>query len=136
MKTDSTFNPKNPYQTQRTRVLFCCTAGLLRAPTFSNIGMCNFDLNTRSCGSDKELALIPISTNLVLWADKIYFMLPENLEQALYQFKTYDFSNQNIKNLIEEKSSILGIPDIFEYMQPELQQTAKEILQNEGYSSK
>jgi hypothetical protein len=65
-------------------ILFVCSAGLLRSATAANI-FAKRGWNTRSCGS-MDYALIPISVNLIYWADKIYFMSKVNLEYVRLKF--------------------------------------------------
>jgi predicted protein tyrosine phosphatase len=65
---------KNKYQTDAPRVLCVCSGGVLRSPTAAWI-LSNppFNFNTRSCG-DADYALIPLTAELVTWADEIVCM--------------------------------------------------------------
>jgi len=110
----------NSYQGKDPRVLFVCSAGLLRSATAANL-FAKKGWNTRSCGSS-EYALIPISKNLIYWADKIYFMKDRNLREALKTFK----DEKDVLDLISKKSLTLNIPDDFEYNNPELIQLLEE----------
>jgi predicted protein tyrosine phosphatase len=102
----------NEYQGPSKRLLFVCSAGLLRSPTgaalYSGKGY-----NTRSCGSDRKYALINLSANLILWADCIIFVNSENYRQAIQTFEPvyYDFE-------IKKKAIILDIEDDYEYNNP------------------
>jgi predicted protein tyrosine phosphatase len=105
----------NPYQGSAPRWLFVCSAGLLRSPTGAALAI-RKGLNSRSCGSAIDYALIPISANLIMWADKIVFVNEENYYECLELFKDY----QMLHNLLTVRSLILDIPDIYNYNDPEL----------------
>ncbi len=64
----------NPYQGDDRRVLCVCAGGVLRSPTAAWI-LSNepFNYNTRACG-DQSYALIPLTEELVVWADEIVVM--------------------------------------------------------------
>ena len=120
----------NPYQGIFSRWLFVCSAGLLRSPT--GAAMANKrSINARACGAALEYALIPISANLVMWADKIVFVCPEVRELAV----DVVFSNRsNLQQAIMSKEVVLNIPDQYEYMNPELQLIFdKELFSPLGY---
>jgi predicted protein tyrosine phosphatase len=108
-------NVANVYQTNKQRILFVCSAGLLRSPTAANVIHKEYGHNTRACGSSKEFALIPISQALIKWADEIVFITHTNLWDLDQEEKEY-ISEQD-KNI-----SILGIPDDYEWNDKELQQ--------------
>lgn len=106
----------NPYQGGDKKVLFVCSAGLLRSATAARIYARKY--NTRAAGS-AAYALIPLSDNLVVWADEIVFVSPHNYFEAC---KNYNFEEiQGAK-----KVRILNIPDDFEHMHPLLIQEFKE----------
>ena len=106
---------KNPYQGSDPRWLFVCSAGLLRSPTGAALAI-RKGLNARSCGSAIDYALIPISANLINWADKIVFVNDSNYHDALELFaNTGDLHYQ-----LTTKSIILDILDMFNYNEPEL----------------
>ena len=98
----------NPYQGTDKRLLFVCSAGLLRSATAANL-FAKKGYNTRSCGS-ASYALIPFSENLKQWADKIFFINEENYKDVI----RHGF------DLEEETVQILNIPDNFEYNNPDL----------------
>jgi predicted protein tyrosine phosphatase len=105
----------NHYQGSDPRWLFVCSAGLLRSPTGAALAV-KKGLNARSCGSAIEYALIPISANLIMWAEKIVFVNEENYHETLELFKDY----QMLHNLLTMRSLILDIPDMYEYNDHEL----------------
>lgn len=115
-KTYQIFSNNCPYnhscQGPSKRLLFVCTAGLLRSPTCAAEGA-KRGYNTRSCGSSVSIALIPISEQLIKWADKIIFMLDENEDKVLKYLK----STNNLELYAEvcSKSIIFGIEDSYNY---------------------
>ena len=104
---------RNPYDTmyQGTdkRVLFVCSAGLLRSATAARIYGRKY--NTRCAGTGKEYALIHLSEPLMDWADEIVFVHPRNYDQAGFYFDLVVY---------KDKIRILDIPDEFEHMDPRL----------------
>lgn len=88
------------------KVLFVCSAGILRSATAARIYADRY--NTR-CAGTEDYALIKISHELFIWADEIVFMNAYNYFSCCKQM---DFDYPNYK--------VLGIPDEYDYMQPEL----------------
>lgn len=103
----------NPYQSVRPRWLFVCSAGLLRSPTGAAIAT-ELGVNARSCGSS-NYALIPLSVNLIMWAQKIFFVSRENHAEAQKTFESSGYTED-----IDSKAVVLDIPDIYEAYDPEL----------------
>lgn len=114
---------RNPYQGSSDRWLFVCSAGLLRSPTGATMAA-QRGINARSCGSNFNYALVPCSANLIAWAERIIFVNPENLEQLEYNF----LEHQHLLDQIEEKATVLNIPDNYEYMDPQLQKHFEDQL--------
>ena len=106
----------NPYQGNRPRWLFVCSAGLLRSPTGAALAI-QKGINARSCGSNFNYALIPCSANLINWAEKIIFVNEDNLHQLEDNF----LGHKDLLDQIEQKQIVLNIPDNFEYMDKQLQ---------------
>jgi predicted protein tyrosine phosphatase len=106
----------NPYQGNTPRWLFVCSAGLLRSPTGAALAV-KHGINSRSCGSNFNYALVPCSANLINWAEKIIFVNPENL----FQLEDNFIAHKDLLAQIEQKQVVLSIPDSYEYMAPELQ---------------
>ena len=98
----------NPYQGKDKRVLFVCSAGILRSATAARLYAKKY--NTRAAGSE-AYALIPVSHELVLWAQEIVFVNKENYEETTKHFKLEDFPC-TVK--------VLDIPDQYEHMHPKL----------------
>lgn len=105
----------SPYQGEDPRWLFVCSAGILRSPSAARIAG-QYNINARSCGSSTQ-ALIPLSANLIVWAQKIIFMMNANYHEALATFEALD---GHYVERINRKSVIWDIPDKYTYMQPEL----------------
>ena len=113
-KNAEIFNTTAPYnnysQGSAPRWLFVCSAGLLRSPTGAALAI-RKGLNARSCGSAVDYALIPISANLIMWAQKIVFVSEENYFEALELFKDH----QMLHNLLTIRSLVLNIPDVYNF---------------------
>ena len=107
---------RNKYQGHYDRLLFVCSAGLLRSPTGATMAA-QRGHNARSAGSNFNYALIPVTANLIAWADQIVCVNQENLEQLEYNF----LEHQHIIDNLTEKVVVLDIPDEYEYMDPKLQ---------------
>lgn len=105
----------NFYQGSDPRWLFVCSAGLLRSPTGARLAGLR-GINARSCGSAVGWALIPISANLINWAQKIVFVCSDNYYESLDLFKDVD----DLHYQLVTKSVVLDIPDQYEYMEPDL----------------
>lgn len=117
---------KNEAQGRYLRVLFICSAGLLRSPTAAKVAG-EFNINARAAGSLPYLALIPVSANLVTWADKLVFMNQENFEQTLEIFKEQPDFIEAIKN----KSMVWSIEDYYDYNDKMLQSVIREKIREE-----
>lgn len=119
----------NPYQGTAPRWLFVCSAGLLRSPTGASIAI-QHGINARSAGSHPEYALIPLSANLINWAEKIIFVNEQNYHEALELFKDVPGMHYQLTT----KSKVMYIPDMFEYREPELVSIfEKELFEPLGY---
>ena len=112
-KTTAPYN--NYSQGSAPRWLFVCSAGLLRSPTGAAL-VIRKGLNARSCGSAIDYALIPLSANLIMWAEKIVFVSEENYHESLELFKDH----QRLHALLTLRSLVLDIPDIYNYNESDL----------------
>lgn len=115
----------NEYQGNSKRILFVCSAGILRSPTGATVGA-KMGFNTRSCGTSCY-ALVPLSVNLIHWAQKIFFVNEENSTEANDSF----FGDKETTDMLKAKSLILNIEDQFNYMDPKLVQIFEKVLANE-----
>lgn len=129
-KTQEMFFQSNPYTTDfqgdYVRALFVCTAGMLRSPTAAAVA-CKMGWNTRSCGTDRN-ALIPLTQQLINWANKIYFVNSENYEVAKLQFSPDIGVATWVLPMLEQKSVVWNIPDEYAYMDPELVKQIEELF--------
>jgi predicted protein tyrosine phosphatase len=105
---------RNTYQGTATRLLFVCSVGLLRSPTAADQATLR-GYNARSCGSAIDTALIPITANLIYWADAIIFMTQDNYDTALREFR-----DTTCVDVLKYKSVVWGIDDDYERNDPEL----------------
>lgn len=125
-KTEQLFANGCPYnnhsQGPAKRLLFVCTAGLLRSPTAAAEAV-KRGYNARSCGSNLKLALIPISENLIMWADYIIFMDENNEDAVLGHLAKKDLT---LLQEVQRKSFCWHIPDTYNYADPEMQFVLKQ----------
>lgn len=109
----------NPYQRQQTfpRYLFVCSAGLLRSPTAAFVAA-GRGYNTRAAGME-DYALIPVTQQLVDWADKVFCMDAYQADVLKQNFKVdavaldiddkYEYRNTTLVKLLEDKFNELGV---------------------------
>ncbi len=118
-KTELIFGNDCPYdnvcQGSAVRILFVCSAGLLRSPTCAKVAT-EMGFNARSCGSHVKMALVPITATLIEWAQVIVFMNAENSWEAKSVFHQTEY----IKAKLLRKSVIWDVPDIYNYNDPDL----------------
>lgn len=101
------------------RVLFVCSGGMQRSATAAHWAVCVKHWNTRSCGT-RDDALPPVHRNLIEWADKIYCMQREHLNQLWRRFPW-----------ARSKMEVLDIPDEFNYREAALVHMLNEKLGDE-----
>lgn len=101
----------NRYQGDYKRVLTVCSAGILRSATAAHI-LCQepFNFNTRNVGT-APYALIPLTEDLIQWADEIVCM------EAEHEVKVRDMM---IETMYSKPIITLDIEDIYEYRNPAL----------------
>jgi predicted protein tyrosine phosphatase len=105
------------------KVLFVCEIGLHRSPTFADVGTRN-GLDCRSCGVNHH-ALIPITIELMEWADVIVF-----LQERYYQDTNRKFWLSS-DSFMYSKCKIYPIDDVFERNDPWLVTTATRYIVRE-----
>lgn len=102
-KTQQIFNDAAPYanraQTTAKKLLFVCSVGMLRSPT-AQIAATSLGFNARACGSDTEIALIPLNCNLINWADRIIFMTDDNLIQSIKEFELVGYDEDILNKYV------------------------------------
>ena len=107
----------NSYQGDYKRVLTVCSANMLRSPTMAHVLSAEpYNFNTRSVGI-AGFALIPVTEDLLLWADEI---VCADTEHAIY------IRGKLMKYQLDKPIVNLNIPDIYEYRNPELIELIKE----------
>ena len=105
----------NPYQGKDKKVVFVCSMGILRSATAARIYARKY--NTRSAGTWPD-ALVPLTESLIIWADELVFVNVENYIHA--QVMCMNMDNSALYNTMEEKATVLNIPDNYEHMHPKL----------------
>lgn len=124
-KTEMIFNARSPYansyQGDDKRVLFVCSAGILRSATAARIYAHKY--NTRAAGS-RYYALIPVTEELLLWAQEIVFVNPENHLDVKNKFDLSEF---------DCKIVVLNIEDEFDHMNPDLIKQFNLQYEESGY---
>lgn len=112
-KTQQIFSDNCPYdnysQTKAKRLLFVCSVGMLRSPTAQMVASSQ-GYNARACGSAVNIALIPLSCNLINWAHHIIFMHVDNALQAHREFEAVGY-----KEDIMQKQIVWNLPDHFDW---------------------
>jgi predicted protein tyrosine phosphatase len=91
-------------------LLFICTINRMRSCTAETLYAANPAFKVKSAGI-APTAPNQITPELLLWADKVFVM--ENLHRA---FITEKFPSIDLN----KKLIVLGIPDFYYYMEPEL----------------
>lgn len=109
----------NEWQGETKRVLCLCSANMLRSPTMQVVLSAEpFNYNTRSAGI-YEYALIPLSHDLLDWADEIICADTEHfhrVHEILDRLPT-----REAKPIVN-----LRIPDIYGYRDPQLVQLIRD----------
>lgn len=104
---------RNPHQGDTKKVLCVCSAGLLRSPTMAIVLHNEFGYNTRSAGCYGDFALIPVSEELLDWADEVVVAEKSHSE---YLRDFFDYA----------EAIVLDVPDQFEWNNEELRKIIKE----------
>jgi predicted protein tyrosine phosphatase len=92
------------------RILFVCSQNRLRSLTAAEMFSQHPRLEVLSAGTDSA-ANTPLTSELVAWADVIVAMENAHKHKIFKRFK---------QQLAGKRVVVLGIPDEYEYMQPEL----------------
>lgn len=99
-----------------TRVLFVCTRNRLRSPTAEQVFAPFPALECDSAGTDTA-ACVPLDADHIAWADVIFAMERSHRTRISQKFK----SQLNGKRVV-----VLGIPDDYAFMDPELVRILKK----------
>jgi len=107
----------NQFQGDYKRVLTVCSAGILRSATAAHI-LCQrpFNFNTRNAGT-APYALIPLTDDLIMWADEVVCMESEHKIHVLNKMMEMD---------LYKPIFVLDIEDNYEYRNPTLVKLIKE----------
>jgi predicted protein tyrosine phosphatase len=98
------------------KLLFVCSANMLRSPTAEAVFSQYEGIEASSAGTNSD-AETPLSADLIEWADVVVAM-----EQHHARFLQERFGYL----LRRRRVAVLGIPDRFDFMEPELVQLLKE----------
>lgn len=96
-------------------LLFVCTQNRLRSPTAEQVFADWPGVETASAGLGNEAA-VPVSPELLQWADIVFVMEPAHRTRLAQRFKAH---------LRRARVVCLGIPDDYDYLQPELVELLK-----------
>jgi len=95
---------------------------MLRSATAAKVAI-GMGYNARAVGSE-IYALIPLSANLIEWADKIFFVNRYNYLGARETFRRDAY----LLKLLEEKAEVWDIEDIYNYNDSVLVAKITELL--------
>lgn len=93
------------------KLLFICSQNRLRSPTAEQVFSLHQHLETASAGTNHD-AEVPLSAELVEWADLIFVMEKTHLNKLRSKFKRHLRGHQRVV--------CLDIPDDYDYMDPAL----------------
>lgn len=92
------------------RILFVCSRNKLRSPTAEQLFSQEPGLEVLSAGTERD-ADVPVSPELIEWADRIFVMEQTHRTKLQQRFKPY----------LDGKPIVcLGIPDDYAFMDPAL----------------
>lgn len=97
-------------ETRPFRILFICSQNKLRSPTAQNIFADIQGVQALSAGTNHD-AETPLSGDLIEWADMIVCMEPVHRKKLQDTYRAL---------LRDKQVTVLGIPDDYGYMEPEL----------------
>jgi predicted protein tyrosine phosphatase len=92
------------------KLLFVCSRNKLRSPTAEAIFSAYEGIEALSAGTSPDAAT-PVSADLIEWADLVFAMERVHKRRLQQKFR----SQLRVKRVI-----VLGIPDNYKYMEPEL----------------
>lgn len=96
-------------------VLFVCSQNRLRSPTAEQVFSTYPDIECSSAGTNHD-AENPLTPELIEWADLIFVMENTHRNKVSAKFK---------RQLNKQRIICLGIPDDYDYMDPDLVQLLK-----------
>jgi predicted protein tyrosine phosphatase len=100
------------------KLLFICSQNRLRSPTAEEVFSQWPEVETMSAGLNHD-AITPVSTDLIQWADILVVMEKSHRTKLTRKFHS---------SLAGKRVVVLGIPDEYEYMQPELVELLRALV--------
>ena len=97
------------------KLLFICSRNRLRSPTAEAIFADDRGIEAASAGTSVD-ADTPVSADLIEWADIVFAMERVHQRRLLERFGSL---------LKEKRVVVLGIPDEYKYMDPQLVETLR-----------
>src|SRR5688572_24547463 len=97
------------------RILFVCSRNRLRSPTAETVFATHPEVEVDSAGLNED-AVVPLSPEQIVWADLIVVMEKVHRIKLSKKFRMY---------LGGKRVVVLGIPDVYDYMDPELVELLK-----------
>jgi predicted protein tyrosine phosphatase len=91
-------------------ILFVCSQNRLRSPTAEQVFAAHPGVTCSSAGTNHR-AENPLTPELVEWAELIFVMEKPHRDKLQAKFR---------KQLHDKRVIVLGIPDDYDFMQPEL----------------
>jgi predicted protein tyrosine phosphatase len=104
------------------RILFVCSQNRLRSPTAEQVFSGRPGLEVTSAGLNNS-ATVPVSVELIEWADIIFVMEKSHRNKISKKFKL---------GLRNKRVICLDIPDDYDYMDPELVAVLEESAVHKG----
>ncbi len=98
------------------QVLFVCSRNRWRSPTAENVWRRHPEVRARSAGTSPN-ARHPVTEGDLRWADVIFVMEEKHRSRILAEFGTV---------VAGKRIEVLGIPDEFKFMDPELVEHLRE----------
>ena len=106
-------------------VLFVCSQNRLRSPTAERVFSGREGIEVRSAGVDPD-AVTMVSSPLLEWADLVFVMEATHLKRLRKTFRPQCEGKRII---------VLGIPDEYDFMQPELVSLLQALVERHLRSS-
>ena len=100
------------------RLLFICSQNRLRSPTAEKVFEGSPGIEVKSAGTESS-AVTVLTTEHLAWADVVVVMEKSHRNKIFKHFR---------EPLIGKRVVVLGIPDDYEYMQPELIDLLKTLV--------
>lgn len=100
------------------KVLFICSKNRLRSRTAETVFSESIKLDVRSAGTDSD-AIKQVTPEMIKWAEVIFVMEEYHKLKIINQFKA---------QIKDQRIICLDIPDIFEYMDPQLIEILNKII--------